>query len=64
MGCTANTVNDNLYDDDVEEQQLSNTVKCGRLDKDECANAGIAKSCRPSKNVFVAPRLMKLNIFI
>ena len=32
VGCAANTVNDNLYDDDVEEQQLSNTVKCGRLD--------------------------------
>ena len=32
VGCAVNTVNDNLYDDDVEEQQLSNTVNCGRLD--------------------------------
>ena len=32
VGCAVNTVNDNLYDDDVEEQQLSNTVNRGRLD--------------------------------
>ena len=31
VGCAVNTVNDNLYDD-VEEQQLSNTVNCGCLD--------------------------------
>ena len=29
VGCAVNTVNDNLH---VEEQQLSNTVNCGRLD--------------------------------
>ena len=29
VGCAVNTVNDNLY---VKEQQLSNTVNCGRLD--------------------------------
>ena len=39
VGCAANTVNDNLYDDDVEEQQLSNSEMWSlrfTLDKTAC----------------------------